>query len=101
MALPAWLRSARNDLAVPAAAKSDPKAIEMLRVWSAKDGHHVNLRTETWEDVGAWGIVLADLARYVADTYHEEEGIDRGQALRRILSFMVRELASPRDKPGG
>ena len=89
-----WFRSGPTELAIPASAKSDPKATEILRVWSANGGHHVSMQAEPWEDVGAWGIMLADLARHVADTYHEDEGMDRNQALRRILTFLVRELAS-------
>jgi hypothetical protein len=49
----------------PPAAQRDAASFELLRVWIAEQGQHVNLRSGVWEDPFAWGIVLADLARHI------------------------------------
>jgi hypothetical protein len=51
----------------PPAATRDKASFELLRVWVAEQGQHVSLRSGTWEDPFAWGIVLADLARHIVN----------------------------------
>lgn len=79
-------------LEIPQAAGADPNAFELLRVWVANKQQHVSLRTGVWEDPAAWGIMLADLARHIAETYHQEEGRVVDATLQRILAGIRAEL---------
>jgi hypothetical protein len=90
------LNMAQNEqLAIPDEAVRDSKSFELLRVWIANDNQIVSLRSEVWEDPAAWGMMLADLARHVVNTYEPAAASDRDQILNRIkLGFEV-EMQSP------
>jgi Domain of unknown function (DUF5076) len=86
----------------PPAAAKDKAAFELLRVWVAEQGQHVSLRSGTWEDPFAWGIVLADLARHIvnAEAMHRK-GLDEEAFLERMLEGFHAEIESPTDEPEG
>jgi hypothetical protein len=85
----------RNELTPPPSAKS-AGAIEVLRVWvDAGAGQQLVLKT-TWKDPGAWGLLLADVARHAAKAY-ATKGVPEAQALDRILKLFHAELAAPTD----
>jgi hypothetical protein len=90
-----------DQLLIPDAAKKDAKSFELLRVWVANEGQHVSLRASVWNDPAAWGIMLADLAKHIANSYQQEAGVDRLKALQRIKATLDVELASPTDHPSG
>jgi hypothetical protein len=90
-----------DQLLVPDAAKTDPNSFELLRVWVANKGQHVSLRSGVWKDPAAWGIMLADLARHVANSYEQDAGLDQLKALQRIKAGLDAELGSPTDQPSG
>ena len=52
----------------------------------------MSLRSGVWKDPAAWGIMLADLAKHVANAYRQDSGIDEQVALRRISDALVAEL---------
>jgi hypothetical protein len=92
----------QNDqLPIPDAAKHDPKSFELLRVWIAEEGQHVSLRCGVWDDPAAWGLLLADLARHIVNTYEQTVTLDRPQILQRIKEAFDAELESPTDTPLG
>jgi hypothetical protein len=84
--------SDQNRLEIPQAVAVDPEAFELLRVWVANKQQQVSLRTGVWEDPAAWGIMLADLARHVAESYRQEEGRDVAATLARIKAGIDVEL---------
>ena len=90
----------RSELHIPEAAKKDPDAVEILRIWIAGDSQHVSLKTGVWVDPAAWGLMLADLARHVANAY-AADGMDRAEALRRVYQGLQVEMESPTDEPTG
>lgn len=45
-----------------------------------------------WEDPAAWGIVLVDLAKFLAETYSKEHHIDANDAFARIFEGVQAEL---------
>jgi hypothetical protein len=93
---------AENDqLLVPEAAKEDRKSFEVLRLWVAKNGQHVSLRAGVWDDPAAWGIMLADLARHVANAYQQHAGLDKQRSLERIKGALDAELETPTDEAVG
>jgi hypothetical protein len=57
----------------------------------------VSLRT-TWQDPGAWGVMLVDVARHAANAY-EREGRNRAEVLARIRGLFDAEGAAPTDVP--
>ena len=90
-----------QQLLIPEAAKKDPKAIELLRIWLVGEQQHVSLRVGVWDDPAGWGIMLADLARHVANSYQQSRGQNANEALERIKAAIDAELSSPTDSPSG
>ena len=87
----------KNELARPPIAR-EAEAREVLRVWAEPNSpQQLTLKT-TWKDPGAWGLLLADVARQAARAY-AEEGVSEADALERILALFRAELASPTDDP--
>jgi hypothetical protein len=86
----------------PPAAVRDKASFELLRVWVAEQGQHVSLRSGTWDDPFAWGIVLADLARHIvnAESMHRKE-FDPDAFLERMLEGFHAEIESPTDDAEG
>jgi len=89
-----------SELQIPEAAVAVSDAVEILRIWIADGSQHVSLRTGVWDDPAAWGLMLADLARHVANAY-AAAGMDRAEALRRVYQGLQVEMQSPTDEPTG
>lgn len=91
-------RQNSNALETPPIADSSSDAVEVLRVWAAPgQPQQLTLRT-TWKDAGAWGLLLADVARHAASAYGNE-GADPTVVLARILDLFEAEMSSPTDTP--
>jgi hypothetical protein len=89
-------RTNTNGLPVPPIAESDRAAVEVLRVWASPGApQQVTLRT-TWDDPGAWGLLLVDVARHAAKAY-ANEGRDPDEALSRIRDLWDAEWSNPTD----
>jgi|GEM_PF-3224722 len=72
-------KTPKRDLEPPPIASSNSQAVEILRVWAAPgQPQQLTLRT-TWKDAGAWGLLLADVARHAAN-----EGQNSAEVLARI-----------------
>jgi hypothetical protein len=92
---------ASSQLQIPETALRDDRSYEIARVWVAEKAQHVSLLVGTWEDPVAWGIVLADLARHIANGYSQDKGLDKTETLQRIRSSINAELNFPTDDPIG
>ena len=90
----------KDQLLIPEGAKRDPKSFELVRVWVAENNQHVSLRAGVWKDPAAWGIMLADLARHIANSYEQDAALDRVKTLQRIKAAFDAEMA-PTDHPEG
>jgi hypothetical protein len=90
-----------RQLPIPTPAVEDARAIELARVWAAQGKQHVSLATELWDDPAAWGIMLVDLARHIANAYEQNTGKNREDVLQRIKSGVDAEWLSPTDEPTG
>jgi hypothetical protein len=90
-----------DQLLIPDAAKADLKSFELLRVWIANKGQHVSLRVGTWTDPAAWGIMLADLAKHIVNSYDQDMALEKRQTLLRIRAAFDAELMKPTDNPTG
>src|SRR5262245_17026949 len=88
-------------LDVPPIAAKSRDAVEVARVWVAGGGQHVSLRPEVWEDPGAWGILLVDLARHLARAYQQASGRPSEETMVRIRELFDAEWERPTDEPKG
>lgn len=79
--------------------ETDPKAREVLRAWVANGGLICALRPETWDDAANWGIVLADVARHIANAVQELHGEEASATLAEIQNVFNAELGEPTDTP--
>ena len=95
------LVASSKQLTIPDAALRDQKSYEIARVWVVEKAEHVSLRTGNWDDPVARGIVLADLARHVANGYEQDKGLDKAETLLRIRSAILAEIEDPTDNPTG
>lgn len=91
----------KNQLAIPPMAKADPKSFELIRAWVAQGDLHVSLQLGGWEDPTAWGVVLADVLRHVANFYEEKKGIDPEETIARVKAAFDAEVESPTDEAEG
>src|SRR5208283_2180134 len=87
-----------RELDAPPIANSNPQAVEVLRVWAAPgQPQQLTLRT-IWKDSGAWGLLLADVARHAAKAY-ANEGHNPSDVLARIRQLLDAEFSKPTDTP--
>ena len=87
-----------NGLAKPPIA-DEKEALEFLRVWGGPDLPQQYVVETNWDDPGAWGLLLVDVARHVAKAYDGSHGINRSDALKRIKQVFDAEWSSPTDAP--
>jgi hypothetical protein len=96
-----------NERPIPEPAYDDPNAVEMLRVWvaakqlhfSMKIGMYKNRRDITEEE--AWGAVLADVARTVADALVQTCDRSHDVILDRLSTRFLKELDQPTSETRG
>ncbi|AMV40301.1 DUF5076 domain-containing protein [Planctomyces sp. SH-PL62] len=81
----------------PAHVALDPRAVEIARVWITSEGQRASLAATLWDDPAAWGLMLVDLARQVAEAYAKEQGVEPEQALARIREGFDAEWDHPTD----
>lgn len=95
-------RDHRGSLDRPREVTSDGRAMEVLSAWLQSDGRNtVVVRPETWPDPAAWGLLLVDIARHIANALHEARGEEAGRILARIREGIIAELGDPTDTPTG
>lgn len=91
----------KNPLSAPPSVGDDPKAAEILRACIVHGDLHVVLRHDAFEDDAAWGLLLVDLARHVANARQQADGRQPAEVLRRIREGFDAEWESPTDEPRG
>jgi hypothetical protein len=90
-----------QELPIPSAASRDNRAIELARIWAAGGKQHVSLATGIWDDPAAWGIMLVDLAKHVANAYAQTTGAMESETLQRIKEGFDAEWNTATDRPTG
>jgi hypothetical protein len=94
--------SQKDSLPIPAAASRDPRSLEILRVWIANGEQHVALSFGMWEDPAAWGLLLADLARHIAEAHaQQDDKIDAEDFLEQLRAGFESEMDAPTDEVNG
>ena len=82
-------------LDTPPIADERDDAVEVLRVWTVANGPNQFVVEPFWEDAGAWGILLADIARHSASAHAQKHGGDASMVLSRIEDLLFAELECP------
>jgi hypothetical protein len=85
-----------EELPVPESVAVATQKAEMARIWIADGDQVVTLSPRMWDDPGAWGLMLVDLAKHVALAY-EAKGLRATDALTRIRAAMDAEWENPTD----
>jgi hypothetical protein len=90
-----------NQRPIPEAALRDKDAVEMLRVWIAEGKLHCSIKVgmylETMKipEETAWGTILADVARHVANALQDGYGVDKETAFQKIRESFESETEAP------
>lgn len=90
-----------KELPIPAQVRAAKSATELARIWAADGAQHVSLAAGVWPDPAAWGIMLVDLAKHIADAYKASDGRDPQQTLSRIRAALDAEWGHATDHPTG
>lgn len=93
-----------EELQIPASVVSDRKACELIRAWAVPGGLVCSLKPGAWpHDQGpiAWGILLSDVARHVADALHQSYGLEQATVLSRMRAVFDSELDRPSSETTG
>ena len=91
-----------SPLPIPEPATRDPRSIEMIRVWIAEGKLQTVLNIGHWENPqrgvderNAWGMLLADMVRHIANAHHTEYGRDPRETVIMIREMFELEIAKP------
>ena len=90
-----------NELPIPEIALRDDLGVEMLRVWVAQRQLHCSIKVGMYRDSGkvsedkAWGILLADVVRHIANAMEERNSKDADLMIRQIAKYFMKELKLP------
>jgi hypothetical protein len=86
-----------RELQLPNDVIKDSGASEILRVWLKNEGQGFVSWPCVWDDPVAWGLLLVDVARQIAQGYARERGVDAGIVLSRIKEGLDAEWSTPTD----
>ncbi|WP_247307967.1 DUF5076 domain-containing protein [Ralstonia pseudosolanacearum] len=96
-----------NERPIPAAALRDQDAVEMLRVWIAEQKLHCSMKVgmylETMDipEEDAWGVILADVTRHLANALKSGYSANRDVSIEKIKESYLKELANPTSDADG
>lgn len=86
-----------RELDKPTGIAGDEKATEMIRYWIANEDHHVSLLIGMWQDAEecdvdelyAWGNVLSDIAKHIANGMEQRYGSDYNTTMKQLTNHFV------------
>ncbi len=89
-----------SELPVPEGIQDDPNAMEMLRVWIGNRDIQVSMLLGIWEQASdndidereAWGELLADLVRHIANGLTQSHDYNTTASEMRIANAMLTHL---------
>lgn len=89
-----------NELKIPEGIEDDPNAMEMIRVWIGNKDIHVSMLLGLWEEASdfdidereAWGELLADLIRHIANGLTQSHDYNTAASERRIANSLLTHL---------
>ena len=90
-----------NERPIPEAALRDKSALEMLRVWIAEKKLHCSMKIGMYREgmnmseEKAWGTILADITRHIANAMEATYGEDKLSTIRAVRAAYLQELGQP------
>jgi hypothetical protein len=91
-----------NAILIPPDALGDPKSRELARIWDANGTITATIAVPPeYGGPEVWGVVIADVVRFIADAYKRANGIEPQGSIVKIMEMLTAELLSPTAKPGG
>jgi Domain of unknown function (DUF5076) len=96
-----------NQRPIPEAALRDEAAVEMLRVWIAERGLHCSLKIGMYRETmniseeKAWGTILADVAKHVANALQSGYSTNSADSLQKIQDSFIKELGASTSEAKG
>ncbi len=90
-----------NERPIPEAALLDESSVEMMRVWIANKKLHTSLKIGMYRETSkvmeekAWGRILADAARHIADALEEMYASNREESVEAIRKAFNSQLDEP------
>ena len=82
-----------REVRVPEEVLRNENAVEILRVWAEPDGpQRFAISGPVWKDPAGWGLLFADIARFVSSVYADEDGLPPNSTLERIVAGLKAEL---------
>lgn len=87
-----------NELTIPPDAEENAEAVEISRVWVSDGALNVSLRVGMFDSVGMWGVLLADLARHIADAQEQLDGSSPETTLDEIREALDAEWGMATDE---
>lgn len=96
----------KRGLPIPRETEGDNRATEMIRVWLAHNDLHVWLNLGMWkgpedsevDEREAWGFLLSDLSRHIANGLMQQYGWDYDATRDHIRASFLKNFD---DKTGG
>jgi hypothetical protein len=82
------------ELPPPPDADQNPQAIEVLRAWIIDSALHCVLQSDTFEEAGPWGEVLADVVEHLARAREQLDGSPPAETIRAIRDVFSQEVAA-------
>jgi Domain of unknown function (DUF5076) len=95
-----------GQLPIPGIAMADARSVELIRVWIADKGLHCSLAIGAWEHTPniderkAWGIVLADAVKHIANAL-SREAKEQTENVSIIRASLLAELDRPTSSTAG
>jgi hypothetical protein len=74
----------RRELVIPDRVAGDANGSELLRAWACGGKQHISINTGVFDDPFAWGMMLVDLARHVANAFDQSGRMKNADVLDRI-----------------
>src|SRR3546814_16122821 len=90
-----------KELVIPPPATRDLNSIEMIRTWIAEQGLHCTINVGLYRDNGehdeatAWGIILADVVRHLANAVEERYGDNQDSTIKAVVRSFPKALQLP------
>ena len=90
-----------RELIIPPLAANSTQGKEILRAWLVDQSLHCSLRPTAFDNASPWGLVLADVAKHVANALYEEHGFAVDDTLDSIRYMFNAEMLNPTDEAKG
>ncbi|WP_206425890.1 DUF5076 domain-containing protein [Ralstonia solanacearum] len=96
-----------NERPIPPAALRDEDAVEMLRVWIAEKKLHCSMKVGMYleamniSEEMAWGVILADATRHIANALEFGYSENRDVSIEKIKESYLKELAEATSDAAG